>query len=194
MTSSSFLILNWGTALLSAGCLQAEVLEDPQAGRNIWEGCASKSHGLHCHYTLPPIPGKQKCMFCCPSLCNPSSHSCIWAGWQQERQLLCSVERMSLSKYWPPRSIWEIIQLRNNTDVLSGNWRDCFRQLTPLHSFSLWPPLEMHSHLSTSFNCWWEPPTENNPLHFDRDINQAVLHTQSICCTKPYYAVGCAAE
>lgn len=140
-----------------------------------------KSHGLHCHQALLPIPGNQKCMFCCPSLCSPSSRSCLWAGWQQERQLLCRVERMPLSKYWPPRSIWEIIQLKNNTDVLSGYWTDCFRQLTTLHSFWLWPPLEMHSYLSAALNCWWEPPTENNPLHYDRNINQSVLHAQSIC-------------
>lgn len=112
---------------------------------------------------------------------HPASHPCIWAGWQQERQLLCSVERMPLSKYHLPRSIWEIIQLKNNTDVLSGNWTDCFRLLTSLLSFLLWPPLEMHSYLSTAFNCWWEPPTENNPLHFERNINQSVLHTQFIC-------------
>lgn len=65
----------------------------------------------------------------------------------------------------------EMIQLKNITNVLSGNLKDCFRQQTSGYPPLLWPPLEMRSFLSPSFNCWWEPPTENNQLHFDRNIN-----------------------
>lgn len=110
----------------------------------------------------------------------PAWDTC-WAGWQQQRQLPCSVERPPLLKYlassiciWEViymRSIWEMIQLKNTTNVLSGNLTDCFRQQTLVYSFLLWPPLETRIFLSPSFNCWWEPPTENNQLLFDRNIN-----------------------
>lgn len=184
MSSSSFLIWSWGTALLSAACLQAgRFLSIPKQGEMFGKPLALRAMACTTPRLCCPGQGtRSACSAVHPSADpHPVSHSCTWAGWQQERQVLGSVESMPLSKYWLPRSIWEIIQLKNNTDVLSGNLTDYFRQLTSLHSFLLWPPLEMQSYLSPSFNCWWEPPTENNPLHFDRNIHQSVLHTQFIC-------------
>lgn len=114
VSSSSFLIWSWGTALLSASYLQAgRFLTIPKQGEIFGKSVALRAMACTTTRLCCPDQGtRNACSAVHPSADpHPVSHSCTWAGWQQERQLLCSMERMPLSKYQLPRSIWKIIQL-----------------------------------------------------------------------------------
>lgn len=113
-----------------------------------------------------------------------ASHCAVWRG-------------CFLWNPWLPRSIWEMIQQKNITNVFSGNFTDCFRQQRSAYPFLLWPPLETHSILSLSFSCWWESPTEkkiNSALKAIQSTLYYILISIASCSSKLDYVAGCVAE